>query len=98
MRYVVETNQVEFDSSNPNGVVSAPIGTLFYRNGKTYYTSFRGTLKRVDIPSRSFGMENIYRIWFPTIREKDITFSHPQELWYKSKDSGKRSRNKSGRI
>ena len=88
MRYIISTNQVEFDSSNPNNIVSAPVGAYFFRDHKTYYISFGGDITQRGIPSRSFGLENQYRIWFPTITEANITFANPYELWYKTSDNG----------
>jgi hypothetical protein len=84
MRFLPTTRQVELDQSNPEGLVYAISGTIFYRDGNNlFYLINNGTRQRIDVSKKSFTLKYKNQIWYATIEDNSIVFAHPYEMWVK---------------
>lgn len=84
MRFLPLTRQVELDKANPEKIISASVGTYFYRHGNDlFYLIKNGVRERIDVPRRSFTLAYQNEPWYLTVQNRDIIFSEPHELWIK---------------
>ena len=79
MRY-----RVTLDFSNPNNIVSATTGNMFYRKGDSFYLVDSKGIYSLAINKRLFVLNHpVYsRVRIPPNR-MDVAFSKTQELWAK---------------
>lgn len=84
MRFLPLTRQVELDYANPEKIIKAFQGTQFYRAGnEIFYLIRNGVYERIDVSKRSFTIAYQNEVWYHTIKDRDIIFSQPFEIWVK---------------
>lgn len=84
MRFLPLTRQVELDYANPEKIIKAFQGTQFYRAGnEIFYLIRNGVYERIDLSKRSFTIAYQNEPWYHTIKDRDIVFSQPFEIWVK---------------
>lgn len=84
MRFLPLTRQVELDYANPEKIIVAFHGTQFYRAGNNnFYLIRNGIYERIDLSKRSFTIAYQNEPWFHNVKNNDIVFSQPFELWVK---------------
>ena len=74
----------QFDMSSPEGVVAAPKGAKFFRDGDNFFLSVHGQTKRLLVNKKAFLMDYYNEPWFPTLKDSIISFSKPYESWVKT--------------
>lgn len=86
MRFLPLTRQVELDQSNPEGIVAASSGVLFFRQGndKFYLIDSSNVLKRIDVSKKAFALKYQNQVWYPTVKDEDIIFPNQYEIWLKN--------------
>lgn len=73
----------KFDQSSPEGVVKAPQGAKFFRNGEDFFLDIRGNLQKLNISKKAFIYEFYSSAGFTSLKEEYISFSKPNETWIK---------------
>lgn len=73
----------QFDQSSPEGVVKAPRGAKFCRNGDDFFLDVRGNLQKLNISKKAFVYGSYINAGFTTLKEEYISFSKPSETWIK---------------
>jgi hypothetical protein len=85
MRFLPLTRQIELELSNPEGIIKARPGTIFYRAGNTLFFLIRGGVQtRITPLKRSFGLKYQNEIWYPSILDTSIIFAEQYEVWKKT--------------
>jgi alpha-tubulin suppressor-like RCC1 family protein len=79
----------QFDRSSPEGVVKAPQGSKFIRNGERFFLEANDKLTELNFPKKTFLKDSYNSAWFPTLQENQISFSKPYETWIKREGTGK---------
>ena len=88
MRFLPKIQKIELEQSDPNKIVTAYPGTIFYRVGNDeYYIIYNNSRKRIDIPKRSFTIEYQNQLWFAKA-EPPIIFLRQYEMWIKDAGTG----------
>jgi hypothetical protein len=78
-----DTTKLSWMLANPEKVISAFLA-YFYREGNDrFYLIKDGVHQRIDVRKRSFTLAYQNEVWFPTIKNDEIVFSQPYELWIK---------------
>lgn len=85
----VTTLNIVLENSDPTNIISAPVGTYFYRNGN-YFTLLNdsaGTLPSLMIYNKFLGY---YRTqpWFTSLDISKLTYANPKEIWFKKTGTG----------
>lgn len=86
MRFLPLTRQVELEESNPENLVTASTGDLFYRKGNDlfYVVKPNGQRDRVYIPRKSFALKYRNQAWYFHTDENSIIFENVCEIWKKT--------------
>ena len=79
----------QLEESNPENIVSAPVGSMFLRDNNNFFLLSNGKLQSLQILKSSFSIHYINKIWFHTLKEETITFKNEKELWIKKSGQGK---------
>ena len=75
--------------SNPENIVTAPIGAVFSRVGDTFFLKVGSKLTKLNITKRRFALQYQSEIWFNFLTEDIIGFEKENETWIKSFGTGK---------
>jgi hypothetical protein len=83
------TQFVVLDSSNPNNVVTADVGTYFYRKCDNFLLvlPFSEELIPISVSKKALAYPYYNEAWFKTIPDFRITYAHQQEIWFKANGS-----------
>ena len=79
----------QLEESNPENIISAPIGSMFFRNDNDFFLLNNGNLEALQILKLSFAVHYKDKIWYKTLKEETITFKNEKELWIKKSGQGK---------
>jgi hypothetical protein len=79
----------QLEESNPENIVSAPVGSMFLRDNNNFFLLTNGKLQSLQILKSSFAIHYRNKIWFHTLKEETITFKNEKELWIKKSGQGK---------
>ena len=86
MKFLPLTRQVELEESNPENLVIASTGDLFYRKGNDlfYVVNSSGQRRRVYMPRKSFALKYRNQAWYFKTEENAIIFENEYEIWKKT--------------
>jgi alpha-tubulin suppressor-like RCC1 family protein len=74
----------QFDSSNPEGVITAPKGSRFFRNVDDFYLITNNITEKLNVSKKAF----LYKYYgnnpsLSVLKDEFITFAKPSETWIK---------------
>jgi alpha-tubulin suppressor-like RCC1 family protein len=69
--------------SNPENVVSAPVGSIFHRTGDQFYVTTNGVTKKLNLSKKGIALNYRDQIWYATLKDDRITFANKSETWIK---------------
>lgn len=79
----MNNNLSQLAQSNPENVVSAPVGSIFHRTGDQFYVTTNGVTKKLNLSKKGIALNYRDQIWYPTLKDDKITFANKAETWIK---------------
>ena len=74
----------QLPQSSPEGVVSAPKNSIFGRTGFEFFLTSNGVSRQIYPAKKAFASIYKNQIWYPKLKEENITFATPNEVWLKN--------------
>ena len=79
----MNNNLSQLAQSNPENVVSAPVGSIFHRTGDQFYVTTNGVTTKLNLSKKGIALNYRDQIWYPTLKDDKITFANKAETWIK---------------
>ena len=79
----MNNNPSQLAQSDPENVVSAPVGSIFHRTGDQFYVTTNGVTKKINLSKKGIALNYRDQIWYPTLKDDKITFANKAETWIK---------------
>ena len=79
----MNNNLSQLAQSNPENVVSAPVGSIFHRTGDQFYVTTNGVTKKLNLSKKGIALNYRDQIWYATLKDDRITFANKSETWIK---------------
>lgn len=70
--------------SNPENIISAAPGSVFFRDGDRFFLETNGTSQEIQVNKKSFGIHYRSEINFESLRDETVTFAKESERWIKT--------------
>lgn len=70
--------------SNPENIISAAPGAVFFRDGDRFFLETNGTPEEIQVNKKSFGIHYRNEINFESLRDETVTFAKQSERWIKT--------------
>ena len=74
----------QLPQSSPEGVVSAPKNSIFGRTGVEFFLTSNGVSRQIYPAKKAFASIYKNQIWYSKLKEENITFAKPNEVWLKN--------------
>jgi hypothetical protein len=78
------TTPQQLPYSNPENIVSAAPGAIFYRDGEKFSLEYNNTITELNLTKKSFANNYRDQFWFDSLKEESISFVKSRESWIKT--------------
>jgi alpha-tubulin suppressor-like RCC1 family protein len=79
----------QLTQSSPENIIAAPVNSIFSRVGEKFFLISGNNKTQLAISKKSFAYKYHNEIWYPTIKEENITFAQYAETWIKRSGNAK---------
>ena len=73
----------QITQSNPENIIAAPVNSIFSRTGEKLFLISGNNKTQLSISKKAFAYNYRNEIWYPTLKEENITFAQYAETWIK---------------
>ena len=79
----------QLTQSSPENIIAAPVNSIFSRVGEKFFLISGNNKTQLAISKKTFAYNYRNEIWYPTIKEENITFAQYAETWIKRSGNAK---------